>query len=1039
MADAETTGRDRSEKNPTLEDEISDLRARLARARAEVERLTALRRHARNELALLQHRLAQLSSRAGTKDASPPDTQTPPQAEAPHGEPGPRRDRAARIAAEQPRRVAERNEARLREIGEYVGEVFWIANPAFTQILYMSPAYEDVWGRSLDSLQRDPRSWIDAVHPADRQYVLDALGHLKHGPHSLEFRITRPDGQVRWVRTRGSPVIDEQGRTRRIVGVTEDITDRKTAENAQRFLARAGRILGASLDYEDTLRNVARFAVPEVADWCIVDVVENGEARRLEVAYANPRNEPLARILRRYLPDPRSPIAPLRVIRTGKPQLLREIPDSALRAAARNEEHLRALRALGVRSAMIVPMIARGRTLGTIAFIAAESGRRYDQHDLAFAHDVAARAALAVDNARLFKQAEAARAAAERRAREETALRKAATAVTATYTVQEVLQEIARSAVEACNADGTAVERIDIASDTAEVVAVAGSITLPIGRRLPFAGSFAQVVLQRGKPELIPDLAASPRPAPPHWVEICPHCSAAVIPLVEAGEEIGALILLRGPEKEPFQPDEIDRARTFGQLAALAFRKVQLLEDAERSRDELVRLIESRSRLMRGFSHDVKNPLGTADGLLQLLGDGIVNHLTEEQRDHVARARRALRDALKLIQDLLDLARAEAGEITVERRPVDVRALAREAADEYRARAEAKGLTMTVELPEELPPVQSDAARVRQVLGNLVSNAVKYTQEGGVTIRVALRVSPTPRPGRWVAVEVSDTGPGIPDEERHKLFQEFQRIGRTAETSGAGIGLAISQRLAHALGGEITVETAPGKGSTFTLWLPLDAAQADQHAQARPRPAPRPASTRRAGQVPASRLPGPRPGTRLAGCTANPAPAEKGVAMPDARAALEELLDALEALDADRIGDVLAEDVVLETEVVDEPIQGKPALEEFLRTTLGAYESVRIDRRMIVASGSQAAALLRAHATFRANFVLFGETLPTAGKEVDVIGALFVETNDVGKIQRLCRVRDAMLPTQQLRISPDQVFRLALKFEEWAQRRRRAA
>jgi len=161
--------------------------------------------------------------------------------------------------------------------------------------------------------------------------------------------------------------------------------------------------------------------------------------------------------------------------------------------------------------------------------------------------------------------------------------------------------------------------------------------------------------------------------------------------------------------------------------------------------------------------------------------------------------------------------------------------------------------------------------------------------------------------------------------------------------------------------------------------------------------------------------------------------------MPDGRAALEDLLDAIEALDADRISDALADDVTLETEVIDEPIQGKEALEEFLRSTLGSYESIRFDRRMIVASGSKAAALLRAHATFHANFELFGETLPTAGKEVDVVGALFLEVNDAGEIQRLCRVRDTLLPTQQLRISPDQVFRLALKFQEWVEQRGRRA
>lgn len=152
---------------------------------------------------------------------------------------------------------------------------------------------------------------------------------------------------------------------------------------------------------------------------------------------------------------------------------------------------------------------------------------------------------------------------------------------------------------------------------------------------------------------------------------------------------------------------------------------------------------------------------------------------------------------------------------------VDTGRIARETAEQFRAQAEARGLRVRTHTPPEAFLVQTDAARVRQILANLVSNAVKCTSEGTVTIRVGRRGNgAAPAPGDWVAVDVSDTGPGIPAHKQRFLFQEFTRLDPGA-AHGAGIGLAISRHIAHALGGEITLASEVGRGSTFTLWLPL--------------------------------------------------------------------------------------------------------------------------------------------------------------------------------------------------------------------------
>lgn len=272
-------------------------------------------------------------------------------------------------------------------------------------------------------------------------------------------------------------------------------------------------------------------------------------------------------------------------------------------------------------------------------------------------------------------------------------------------------------------------------------------------------------------------------------------------------------------------------ARRFDTMAArlqeVERERVGLLEASERRREEVERLMESRTRLIRGFSHDLKNPLGAADGYLALLQQRIYGDLTEEQEESVGRVRHSIGAALALIGDLVELARAEAGQLQIEEVPVDLRRVVDELTGEYRAQAEAAGLELEAVLPPELPVVRSDPRRIAQVLGNLLSNAVKYTQEGG---RVELRVDVSrdagaPRPGKWVVVAVSDTGPGIPAEEQHRIFYEFVRL-EPGRAPGAGLGLPISRRVAQALGGDLTFESVEGKGSTFRLWLPLDGDEA---------------------------------------------------------------------------------------------------------------------------------------------------------------------------------------------------------------------
>jgi PAS domain S-box-containing protein len=236
-------------------------------------------------------------------------------------------------------------------------------------------------------------------------------------------------------------------------------------------------------------------------------------------------------------------------------------------------------------------------------------------------------------------------------------------------------------------------------------------------------------------------------------------------------------------------------------------------------------VVESHERLIRGFTHDVKNPLGAADGYLALLEAGVFGEMSEAQGQAVGRARRSIRIGLTLVSSLLEIERAEAGRLQLEREPVDVGAAVADVVEEFQAAATEKHMSLTtpVDAADDSLVLASDDKRVRQILANLVSNAVKYTHANG-------RVSVTPHvgsaheaahPGHWVVVDVADNGPGIPLEKQGLVFREFTRFDPGA-AAGSGIGLTISQRLARALGGEITFSSTPDVGSTFTLWLPFE-------------------------------------------------------------------------------------------------------------------------------------------------------------------------------------------------------------------------
>lgn len=643
-------------------------------------------------------------------------------------------------------------EERLRQIVDHLGEVVWLCAPDLSECYYINPAYERVWGRSRESYYREPKSPLEAVVPEDRRLVLDALEELYSDGSSVEFRIVRPDGEVRWISARTYPIRDLDGRIHRIVGIAEDITERKAADlGLQRLLRRereARREIGALLESISE----AFFAVDH--SWCITYL--NRETERI---FGRRGEELVSRDLWEVCPAFRGT-----EVETALRRAMKE------RVPVECEYHLEATRTwLDLRA---YPS-SRGLSV--------------------FLRDVT------------------------RRKRTEEGLRQS----------EANLRALA-----------------DSIPQLTWMAAADGWIYWYNQRWYDFTGAAFDDLVGWGwqdfvhpeKREEVVEKIRSAIAAQNEWEETIPirrrdgEYRWFLSRAVPVRDRSGSVVRWFGTDT-----DITERFEAEAERSRILESERRAREEADRRRDEMERQAQIRARLTRGFSHDVKNPLGAADGFLQLLEEEVHGTLEPRQRESVARARSSIRTALDLIDEMTTIAYAEAGEIDVHPVATDLDPLIRAAAETYQAQAEAKDLDLAVDLPETLPTIRTDPLRLRQVLGNLLSNAVKFTDRGGITVTASpSEAGPegdggTSASGRcWVAISVVDTGIGIPAEKEHLLFEEFARLAEEQGSEGAGIGLSISQKIAQALGGTITVESEVGRGSTFTLWVPGEAEPAPE-------------------------------------------------------------------------------------------------------------------------------------------------------------------------------------------------------------------
>lgn len=672
------------------------------------------------------------------------------------------------------------SEARYRAVTDLIPHQIWIADPD-GRLTFFSRRWYEYTGGTPEEAVGD--GWLNFVHPDDREGILEQWQHaLATGnPYMVEHRLRSASGEYRWFLLHAVPQRTDEGEIVRWFGSQTDI------DAQHRLAAKRQRILelerAAKEEVEMILESISDAFVAVDHSWRFV--------------HMNSRWKELVRTIRGDDVDS--------LIGKRFSDTFPEIWNSKF-----GEIHRRAM-------AERVPLEYEGYF--------SPWRRWYEVRDYpwmnglaVFIHDITHRKAEERERQRLLDKAQRALEIAEQHAREERALREAVSALGQATSTKDGLRDVARAALDATGASGAIVAWIRKGTDEfVEVVATAGEVPR-MPRYVSYDQSYTREAVEGGRPHLVSRLADWPAIQDERLRDFA-DWSVLVVPLTSRDRPLGTLFLLRRPG-EPFSREMTSRATAFGELAALGFRRLEMMEEAQERSDELERITESRAHLMRGFSHDLKNPLGAADGHAQLLEEGILGELTERQRASVSRIRRSLRSGLRLIVDnLLDLAKVEAGQIELVREKADAARLAREVAEDFQAQAKAAGREITVTCPESLPIV-TDTTRNRQVLGNLVSNALKYGRQGPITLTVGTRPGTDAiRAKRAVTMTVGDEGPGIPKEKQEQIFHEFVRLD-TSAPHGSGVGLAISRHIARLLDGDITVDSEVGQGARFTIWLP---------------------------------------------------------------------------------------------------------------------------------------------------------------------------------------------------------------------------
>jgi len=397
-------------------------------------------------------------------------------------------------------------------------------------------------------------------------------------------------------------------------------------------------------------------------------------------------------------------------------------------------------------------------------------------------------------------------------------------AVNSTLDLHVVLTKIVTHAVNLAQADAGAIFRHNAGEGTFELAESSGMGADLVAklRSLRIAShetAMGEAALTR-QPVQLADMAAGPSYPLREALVAAGFRSALVVPLAEPEKILGALVLVRRSVGE-FVQSVVELTSTFATQSALAMQNASLFQQLTEKGRQLQLASEHKSQFLANMSHELRTPLNAILGYTELLVDGIYGDLPERPRGVLERVQENGRNLLALINDVLDLAKIEAGRLVLTPAPYRVADIMRMVAESTESLADQKHLKLRVLLAPDLPTVIGDEQRIAQVLMNLVGNAIKFSDRGVVEITAVQEADS-------IHVDVADEGPGIAPEDQARIFAEFHQgdDAITRQKGGTGLGLSISKRIVELHGGRLWVTSTPGHGATFSFTLPLQPAPA---------------------------------------------------------------------------------------------------------------------------------------------------------------------------------------------------------------------
>jgi signal transduction histidine kinase len=472
------------------------------------------------------------------------------------------------------------------------------------------------------------------------------------------------------------------------------------------------------------------------------------------------------------------------------------------------------------RCIVSVPMLRDGSPIGAITVGGAEP-RMFSESQIGLLQTFADQAVIAIENVRLFNELQSRTQELARSVEQLRSLSEVGQAVNSTLDLQEVLSTIVQHAVQLSATDGGSIYEADEDGNRFHLRATYGlpQQLVEALRATPLRageGATGRAAVVRA-PVQIPDLRAD-RDLTGRLQQMSEQSgfrALLAVPLLREGRVLGSLAVSRTSAGD-FPPEVVELLQTFAAQSTLAIQNARLFREIAQKSHELEVASQHKSQFLANMSHELRTPLNAILGYTELIVDGIYGEVPEKLGEVLERVQGSGRHLLGLINDVLDLSKIEAGQLTLAANDYSFHDVVQNVVSGVESLAAEKKLKLVTDLAADLPVGRGDERRITQVLMNLVGNAIKFTDAGEVAVHV------TAPDGMFVA-SVADTGPGIPQDQQERIFEEFQQVdsSSTRRKGGTGLGLAIAKRIVELHGGRIWVESTVGKGSRFSFSLPI--------------------------------------------------------------------------------------------------------------------------------------------------------------------------------------------------------------------------